>query len=111
MVKLKNNDRALDSVIKGIFVAVRADPAEERLLKMISDLFFPNLPGGVWQIEQELFCDVEDELLLLSVQFGDENTFVRDDAVVPESAAEVTLVVLIPPVDDEIPRLEHARIM
>src|SRR2546423_8531765 len=110
VVEFENDNRTLYSVVEWVVGAVSPNPAKEGLIEVMLDLLFSHLARRVGQIQQELLGDVQQDLLLVGIELSDADSFCRHNAVVAEGATQVALIVLVPPVLYQIPRLTHARV-
>lgn len=96
MIKLDDDDGALDAEVEGVGISKPADPAEIRLGEEALDVFEAKAAGGLRQVQQVFVEDGVDEGLLGGSQLADQDAFVRHDAVVAVRAAHVSLVVVVP---------------
>ena len=110
MVEFENADRTLYSIIEWVVGTVCANPAEEGLAEMALYLLLSDFSRSVRQVQQEILRNVQHELLLVPIEVSDADSLFRHDAIVAERATDMTLIVLVPPVFYQIPRLQHGRI-
>lgn len=96
VIKLCNDHGALNPVVKGVLVAKAADPAPVRLGEPALYLIETHLPRPLRKVQEELFADGEDEVLLRGRHVRHQDALVGNDAVVAVGAAQVALVVVVP---------------
>lgn len=97
VVKLDDNNGALDAELEGIGVPEGPDPAKVYLVEPRPGVVEAHPPRPRGQVQQVLAQDAQHELLLAGRYVGHDNALVRHDPVVAVCAAEVALVVVVPP--------------
>lgn len=97
VVELDDDHGRLDAVVEGVRVGEPADPAEVRLAVVLGVLGQPDAPRRLREVQQVRAQDVGDERAVRLGHVGHQDALVRHDAVVAVRAAQVPLVVVVPP--------------
>ena len=96
MIELKHDHRALYAVIEWVFVSVTTNPTEVCSLKLRCYVAHPYRAWTVRQKLKKLLDDLQHQLLLFERHFRCNDTFIRDDAVIPEGGSQMSLISKVP---------------
>ncbi|EXJ54898.1 uncharacterized protein A1O5_12964 [Cladophialophora psammophila CBS 110553] len=97
MVKLDEDDGALDAIIERAEVAKASDPRKVRLGEKISNLGELHGPRPLGQVEEELVQNRKHQRDLGGVHLRHQDALIGQAAVVAIRSGDVPLIIVIPP--------------
>lgn len=92
VIKLGQNHRTLDAVVKGVVILSPPNPGEIGLIQAILHLLHPRFVGSSRQGFNEGLHQIQEPSLLSGIEVFAGNPFVGNDAVVLHGAAQMQLI-------------------